>query len=128
LMLYPGEARLVLVDGGSGTTLDSDLAVDSDEDQWYEVYIKADGANIDVYRREKGDPSSGWTLILSTTSATETVSSYLRIEQAPSVDYEWDDITVLKDGGATYDTVTYAYNGANELTSMTQGATTTTFG
>jgi YD repeat-containing protein len=90
---------------------------------WYDVRIVADGANVTVWRGEKG---GAMEKILETSSASITTTSYLRFENAPYSDYRVDDIQLI--GGSLSNTTTaFTYDSGNEMSTRTLNSVTTHF-
>jgi RHS repeat-associated protein len=119
---YPGDARILQWDGTSWTTPDQNTAEDTDDDVWYSVRMVYDSGSLKVYRAEDGQVEKE---ILSTTgqSVTTTVRTYFDIP--PNAQFSIDNVQILSDNLST--TTTYAYNDANELTTMTDYNGTTTY-
>ncbi|MBW7998523.1 MAG: hypothetical protein FVQ81_18505, partial [Candidatus Glassbacteria bacterium] len=124
LLFWAGSAQMrEWVSGGWGTTLDQDAAVDSTEDVWYDVRVQMDGANVQVWRAERGVENQ--QLVLETTAASVTTGSTVEFQIPTSAQNRYDNIQ-LRIGGLT-STQAYAYNTANELTSSAYEGVTTTY-
>ena len=124
LLFWAGSAQMrEWVSGGWGTTLDQDAAVDSTDDVWYDVRLVMDGADIKVWRAERGVENQ--ELILETTAASVTTGSSVEFQIPTSAQNRYDNIQ-LRIGGLT-STQTYAYNTANEMTKGAYEGVTTNF-
>jgi YD repeat-containing protein len=123
VFLYPGWAKIAQrIEGGSYQYLDTE-AIATTEDAWYDVRVVADGANVTVWRGEKG---GAMEKILETSSASITTTSYLRFENAPYSDYRVDDIQLI--GGSLSNTTTaFTYDSGNELSTRTLNSVTSNF-
>ncbi len=115
------EMRIYQKDDAVGTYLATNTAADTNKGVWYEMRIVADGTNLKVYRGERGHAMEE---IFNTTVAVTTTSKLLCYAEANTV-VRFDNIRVNTDSLST--TTTYAYNNANELTSMTDYNGTTSF-
>ncbi len=115
------EMRIYQLDNGVGTFLATNTAADTNKGVWYEMRIVADGTNLKVYRGERGHAMEE---VFNTTVAVTTTSKLLCYAEANTV-CRFDNIRVNSDSLST--TTTYAYNNANELTSMTDHNGTTSF-
>ncbi|MCF6283610.1 MAG: RHS repeat-associated core domain-containing protein [Candidatus Hydrogenedentes bacterium] len=124
-MLYlevkPTKLILRQFDGGTLTTLDT-FTTTVGEDTWYDVRAVLDGANVTVYWGEQG---ADFDEVMSTSSATETTTARAATFRAgPNSEHGWDNVHIV---GGTSDTIqVFAYNNANEQTSMVKGGVTTT--
>ena len=123
IYLKDTEMRIYQRDNAVGTFLATNTAADTNEGVWYEMRIVADGTNLKVYRGERGHAMEE---VFNTTVAVTTTSSILMYAEANTV-VRFDNNRLNSDSLST--TTTYAYNNANELTSMTDynGATRFTY-
>ncbi len=126
LWIIPGQMDIVQKYNGSQSVLDTDLSADSVEGTWYDVWVKADGSSVAVYRREMGSNDS-WDHVLSTSSASVTTSDQFRVVINGADLYQVDDFALLTEDGDTLETVAFSVNNANELTSMNDNGTTVNF-
>ena len=96
------------------------------EDQWYDVRIVVDGDTAKFYQRPSdGGPEEELMSVTGVNDLPNT--SYYNFLLGAGSDFEFDNFRILSD--SLSNTTTYAYNDANELTSMTDynGATTYTY-
>ena len=121
IYLKDTEMRIYQKDDGVGTFLATNTAADTTEGVWYEMRIVADGTNLKVYRGERGHAMEE---VFNTTVAVTTTSKLLCYAESNTV-VRYDNLRVNTDSLST--TTTYAYNNANELTSMTDYNGTTSF-
>ena len=121
IYLKDTEMRIYQRDNAVGTFLATNTAADTTEGVWYEMRIVADGTNLKVYRGERGHAMEE---VFNTTVAVTTTSKLLCYAEANTV-VRFDNIRVNTDSLST--TTTYAYNNANELTSMSDYNGTTSF-
>ena len=121
LRLETTQASLRKFDGG-WTTITTNTSVDSAEDTRYSVRIVADGASVQVYQAEDGGLESK---IIDVSTAPTYNGDRIRFLGQPDTETVIDDIMILADD--LEEEVTYAYNNANELTSMTDYNGTVTF-
>ena len=110
------------------SNLDWDGA-DTEEDTWYDVYVRCDGADIDVYRAER-DSGDELELLLTTDNAQVTATPNTYLLPTTDAQIRHDNIRLASADLST--TATYAYDNANELLTMVTGKTgtsdaTTTF-
>jgi len=105
----------------SDTTLDTSNSGFT-EDTWYDVYVKADGCRVEVWKGLKG---GDLTKVLSTSSASMTTSDNFMLNLFSNNVSRFDNARVVSDALST--TTTLAYDDANELTSMTVDNGTTNF-
>ena len=120
-LVYPTYITAIEYDGGvvaSHGTVSRTTA----QDEWCDIRVVADGDNVQLWRAVRG---SGPMEKLFDFTTTETTSSYGILQAAPSSGIRFDDFRILADDLSR--TVTYAYNNANELTSMTDYNGTTSF-
>ena len=121
LCLYVEPDRMILkemVNGGSWTWLSTNTSADTDEGTEYNVRMECDDDDITVWRGEVG---GGMSQVLSTSSATVTSTNSIYFDVSPDADYSIDNIRLIADDLTT--TTTFAYDDANELTSMTNNGT-----
>ena len=86
------------------------------------MYAECDGADVTVWRGESG---GAMAQVLSTSSAEFLTSASLYFSMTGTNKYRYDNIKVLSDDLS--ESVTYAHNDANELTSMSDVNGTTSF-
>ena len=110
----PSEAIIQEADGGVYTRLETNTAADTDEDTWYDLRIVADGANVTVWRAERGEQME---IILDVSNASVTSTNLLHMEAQAGTDIRYDNIRILSD--TMSNTTTYVHNSANEMTSLT---------
>ena len=121
LCLYVEPDMMILkemVNGGSWTWLSTNTSADTDEGTEYNVRMECDDDDITVWRGEVG---GGMSQVLSTSSATVTSTNSIYFDVSPDADYSIDNIRLIADDLTT--TTTFAYDDANELTSMTNNGT-----
>ncbi len=123
LEIYSNQMALKEYDYSAGTT--TTLATSnatSTQNTWYDVYVRCNGANITVYRAERGSGSE-MTQMLSTSSSAVRASGFLRLMTYGS--FRFEDLRMASDVLST--TTTYAYNTADELTSSAVGGASTSY-
>ena len=109
--------------GGSGDmTLDVNTDASSSQGVWYDVYVRCDGANIEVWRAQRGSGNE-MTEVLDTSSAT--VNSTLSLRVSCTGTWRFDDFRMASDYLSS--TTTYTYDEANELLTMATGGAYTDF-
>ena len=81
---------------------------------WYDVYVRCNGANIQVWRAQRGSGSE-MAQVLSTSSATVTSTSKFKVHSYGS--WRFDDLRMVSDSLSS--TTTYTYFDANKLTTST---------
>jgi len=87
-----------------------------DKDVWYDFYAVADGANVTVYRGERGGPM---TEILSTTAADATMATTrMQLYVSLGAEYSYDNFRIVADDLSS--TTSFTHTAANELSTMTQ--------
>jgi len=116
--IAPDRMRLLQKSGGDYTTLATNTSATTTEDVWYDVHVVCDDSDITVWRGQRGGAMSQ---VLSTSSATVTTTDYLMFVPVEDSTYRYDDIRLVSDDLST--TTTFAYDDANELTSMTNNGT-----
>ena len=99
-------------DGCGGCSATSNAT--STQNTWYDVYVRCDGANITVYRAERGSGSE-MTQVLSTSSSAVDGSGFLKLTTYGS--FRFDDLRMASDVLST--TTTYTYTNANKLSTST---------
>jgi YD repeat-containing protein len=109
-------------EGDRNTTLDSNSNATSSQGTWYDVYVRCDGSNIQVWRAQRGSGNE-LAQVLSTSSASVNSTSELAVYTYGT--WRFDDFRVVSDGLST--TTTYSYDNANELLTMAKGGTNTAF-
>ena len=122
ILIYADRMVLRENDGSGWTTFQTNASATTTEDTWYDVRVAADGSTVKVYRGERG---GAMTQVLSTSSATVTDTERLFFQVYNNSDFRFDNIRVLSDDLS--ESVTYAHNDANELTSMSDVNGTTSF-
>ncbi len=123
LEIYSNQMALKEYDYSAGTT--TTLATSnatSAQNTWYDVYVRCDGANIQVYRAQRGSGSE-MTQVLSTSSSAVNASGFLRLMTYGS--FRFEDLRMASDVMSA--TTTYAYNTADELTSSAVGGASTSY-
>ena len=73
----------------ANTTLDTNSNATTSQGVWYDVYVRCDGANIEVWRAERGSGNE-LTQVLSTSSATVTSTSKFAVH--PYGSWRFDDL------------------------------------
>ena len=115
VLQFHGSIAIYEYINGTGTFLDS-ANVTIDKDVWYDYYAVADGANVTVYRGERGGPM---TEVLSTTAADATMpTTRMQLYVALGAEYSYDNFRIVADDLSS--TTTYTHTAANELSTMTQ--------
>ncbi|GMW03109.1 MAG: hypothetical protein AMXMBFR84_42450 [Candidatus Hydrogenedentota bacterium] len=116
-----GTASIRQTDGGATAYPDTNNSLPTTQNVWYNVRVVADGADLTVWRWEDGDMPEE---VLSTSSLTEVTSAQCGLVTAFWTTAEFDDVRFT--GSNLKTTTTFAYDNANELTSMTStpGGTT----
>jgi RHS repeat-associated protein len=120
--LQENQASIYQKDAGVTSDLDINDDADSDPDTLYHVRIVSDDNTMTVYRAEDGEAEEQ---ILTTSSVTELGTGKLYLVIRKQAQFSIDNIRILSDDLDT--TTTYAYNDANELTSMTDYNGVTSF-
>ncbi|GEM_PF-1796635 len=118
IRIYPFGMTLQDQNGGVWTTYDSDWSYKTvaEADTWYDVCVHFEGPHASVWRRESGGGSM--TKVLETDGLTITTSDAFSFNPVTSDDgMRFDNVEI---GYDDFDTHTvYAYDDANELTTMT---------
>ncbi|MBI2425231.1 MAG: hypothetical protein HYV27_20560 [Candidatus Hydrogenedentes bacterium] len=97
------------------------LSADTALDTWYNLSVRVDGSRLEVWR---GTAGGTMELLGALNSVTMMSSAYIQL-QTLSVSRYWVDDVVFTT--ADPHSVSYAYNDANEMTSMTEDGVTTSF-
>ncbi|MBI2425912.1 MAG: RHS repeat-associated core domain-containing protein [Candidatus Hydrogenedentes bacterium] len=97
------------------------LSADTALDTWYNLSVRLDGSRLEVWR---GTAGGTMELLGALNSVTMMSSAYIQL-QTLSVSRYWVDDVVFTT--ADPHSATYAYNDANEMTSMTEDGVTTSF-
>jgi RHS repeat-associated protein len=122
LSLHPSDARLVKYVGGFWSLVDQNTGATTTQDELYHFRAVCDGSSIKVYRWQDGELE---TEILSGTVTDVATTTTLNFAAQPNSVHAVDNIRILSDD--LENSYTFAYNTANELTSMTGPNGTTTF-
>jgi RHS repeat-associated protein len=125
---FENQAYVQQRDGGTYTTVASNSGADSDPDILYHARIVADGDSIKVYRAEDGGVEEKILDNLETVPPaplTELTTGKMYLLVRHEAQFSIDNVQILSDDLDT--TTTYAYNDANELTSMTDYNGVTSF-
>jgi RHS repeat-associated protein len=93
------------------TVLDTNSNATTSQGMWYDVRVRYDGANITVWRAQRGSGSE-MTQVLSTSSATVTSTSKSKVH--PYGSWRFDDLRMVSDSLSS--TTTYTYDSPNKLT------------
>ncbi len=116
--------KLVKRVGGTYSTITENTSATTTQDTWYDVRILCEGSDVTVWRGLRGGQMSQ---VLSTNAApfdTDT-QTLIRFGIGANAYYRFDNIELITDDQSR--TTTYAYNNANELTSMAFDNGTTSF-
>jgi len=119
-----GTAEIIEANGGAGSQKAS-CSTAYANGTWYDVCIKVDGTDIEVWKGLRGGEL---TQIMTYGSLAVTTSDTLMFQGGFYSTFDLDDMAVVKADGDPVETVTYAVNDANELSTMTDPNGTTTFG
>jgi len=119
-----GTAEIKEANGG-GTSVLQSCSTPYANGTWYDVCIKVDGTDIEVW---KGPRGGALTQIMTYSSLAVTASDTLFFQVGFWGSFDLDDMAVVKADGDPVETVTFAVNNANELSTMTDPNGTTTFG
>jgi len=111
-----------LYDDASSTQLGYSSSYGSTQNVWYDVHVKVDGSNVQVWRGASGGAMDK-VFDVSTASTTTTGRLEFRALNGKML---IDNVQILADGLSS--TSTFAYDAANELTSMTGPDGSTSFG
>ncbi len=120
--MKPHKMSLLQKKAGQYTVLGQNFQATTEQDKWYDVYLECEGADVTVWRGESG---GAMAQVLSTSSAEFLTSASLYFSMTGTNKYRYDNIKVLSDDLS--ESVTYAHNDANELTSMSDVNGTTSF-
>jgi RHS repeat-associated protein len=122
LALHPTDARLAKYVGGFWSLVDQNTGATITQDELYHFRAVCDGSSVKVYRWQDGELE---TEILSGTVTDVATTTTLNFAAQPNSVHAVDNIRILSDD--LENSYTFAYNTANELTSMTGPNGTTTF-
>ena len=123
VVIYPDKMVLGESENGQYAELDDNTSATSTEDTWYDVHVICDGSDVEVWR----GPAGGSTMekVLETDSCNVTTSARVAMVGGTDSSFSFDNVRIAN--GSLSTTTTYAYNNANELTSMSRNSVTTSF-
>ncbi len=124
LEIQSAQARIYQKVNGVSTNLDLTDAA-SEVDTTYQVYVRCDEGEVTVMRRIHND-GQAFEEILSTSSCTLASTSALRFAIPENQRATLDNVRLVAGTGFSHPTsvTSYAYNAANELTTMTSDSST----
>jgi len=125
LIIRPDCMYLYQLNGGQYSNLAVNYNATTSQGVWYDVYVRCDGSNMEVWRAQRGSGAELAQVLTTSSAAITTTNNWYIVPDNAASSFRFDNFQFVSDSHSS--TTTCSYDNANELLTMATGGANTTF-